>query len=198
MSPGILDVLGGLNGLSGLIPRGLNTPGMEPTQPAPTGSFLNVEDGDAAYNTAAEVYALLGAAAAGFKKIWEKTVEAQVTRRWGFGSPTLPANQGYMYFFLLDTGTDFAKGTVRLVQAKAREQKSWVVKEIDDTRLHLIDTTSVSSMTPTDKNTMIALPEQVGNPEMGEDSLLQVWYSCRARATTEDAAAFSLPVTIRQ
>ena len=56
-------------------------------------SYVKVEDGDAACNTQAEVFALIGAVGT-FWRIWYKTIAAQTLVRWGYGSPALPDNQG--------------------------------------------------------------------------------------------------------
>ncbi|MFC1846765.1 hypothetical protein ACFLYS_01735 [Chloroflexota bacterium] len=164
----------------------------------PFKSHLKISDGDAAYNTAAEVYALLGAAAAGYFKIWEKTTPAQQAIRWGFGSPAYPHNQGYMWFCILDTNVDFCVGVVRLKQANARETKVFTVAEIDDSRLHGTTVTTLTTATPVNLNEMIALPEKVEFPKVGEDSMLQLWYSAITRATAEDNAEFSIPISIYQ
>lgn len=161
-------------------------------------TFLKISNGDAAYDTAAEVIALLGAAAAGFSKIWEMSVPAQQQMRWGFGNPAYPHNQGYMWFAIADATTDLCSGILRLVQANARETKVFTVVEIDDSRLHTSTVTTIATLTPTSIDDMIALPEKVQFPRVGEDSLLQLHYSVIARATTEDIAEFSIPATVYQ
>ena len=185
---GIGSALGGL----------LRAPG-KATQ-APYKKHLVVTDGDAAYDTMAEVLAIIGALAAGsvFTKVWERTVRAQSTERWGFGSPTTPHNQGYLWFCSIDTAVDFQVGVLRLVQAKAMETKTWVIGEYDDQSLHLGDVTTLATATPSSINDKIALPEKVDFPQMGEDSLLQLLYRCITAATAEDNVGFSIPVTIRQ
>ena len=170
-----------------------------PTQ-VPFKSHVGITDGDAAYDTMAEVLAIIGALAAGsvWTKIWELTVPAQQAFRWGFGSPVTPHNQGYMWFCSIDTGTDFQVGVLRLVEAKSRETRSWTVLEADDTRLHGPTVTTLTTATPTNLNEMMALPEKVEFPKVGEDSLLQLWYRCITVATAEDDVGFSIPVTIYQ
>ena len=159
---------------------------------------LIISDGDAAYDTAAELYALLGAAGAGYFKIWEMTVPAQEQLRWGFGTPVYAHNQGYMWFCILDTNVDFCIGMLRLVQANARETKVFTVAELDDTGLHTATVTTLTTATPTNINEKVALPEKVEFPRVGEDSLLQLHYSAVDRATAEDNAGFSIPATIYQ
>lgn len=190
--------------LGGLIPN-LNLGGILPSRPAqrtqaPFKSHFGITDGDAAYDTEAEVVAIIGALAAGsvWTKIWEKTVPAQQQIRWGFGSPDQPHNQGYMYFVSVDEAANFQIGVLRLQQAKARETVVYVVQEIDDSRLHGTTNTTTETATPVNINEMMALPEQVRFPKVGEDSLLQLYYRCVTAATAEDAAAFSIPVSIYQ
>ncbi len=184
------------NMLGGAMPN-IRPATAQPTQ-TPFKSHLKVADGDAAYDTIAEVLALLGAAGAGYRKVWEKTVPAQQAMRWGFGSPAFPYNQGYMWFVLLDAGTGFTTGKVRLNQSNARETKVFTVAEMDMDRLHTTTNTTLVTATPTDINTMLALPEKAEFPLVGEDSRLAIWVSCVTRPAAEDVGDFSIPVTIYQ
>lgn len=186
------NVAGGL-----LAPKGRAE--MAPTQ-MPFRKHLRIEDGDAAYDTMAEVLAIIGALAAGsvWTKIWEMTVPAQQKIAWGFGSPAFPDNQGYMWFCSMDVAADFQVGELRLVQCKARETVSLVVAEFDDSRLHGTDVTTLATATPVNKKEMMSLPEKIEFPLIGEDSKLQLWYRCITAATAEDAVGFSIPVTILQ
>lgn len=172
---------------------------VQPTQ-MPFESHLGITDGDADYDTMAEVLAIIGGLAAGSVStlIWQKTVPAQQQIRWGFGSPALPMNQGYMWFCSLDTNIDFQVGVLRLVQANARQTNVKTVLEVDDTRLHTNVVTTLATATPIDKNEMIALPQKLGFPRVGEDSLLQLWYRCITEATAEDNVGFSIPITVIQ
>jgi len=197
---GILDQV--FSGLTGGFMGGAVSPqskGFDPSQ-MPFPRDLTIFDGDAAYNTEALVVAIIGALAAGSVDtlIWQMTVPAQQQYRWGFGSPATPQNQGYMYFASVDEGANFQVGIVTLVIANARETKRFKVKELNDTRLHLVDSTTTETATPVDKNDMIALPEQVQFPKVGEDSLLQVLYRCLVVATAEDAFTMSIPSTVYQ
>lgn len=192
-------VMNALSGLSGLLPNLSNKGAVKGTQ-MPFKKHLGITDGDAAYDTMAEVLAIIGALAAGsvWTKVWQKTVGAQTAYRWGYGSPATPHNQGYMWFCSIDTGTDFEVGVLRLVQANHQETKVFTVLEVDDTRLHGATVTTLTTATPTDINQMIALPEKVEFPKVGEDSLLQLWYRCITAATAEDNVGFSIPVTMYQ
>jgi hypothetical protein len=167
---------------------------------APYPIHLGVTDGDAAYDTMAEVLAIIGALAAGsvWTKIWQKTVPAQQQLSWGFGNPLTPHNQGYMWFCSIDTNTDFQVGVLRLVQANARETAVFVVLEIDDSRLHGTTVTTLATATPTSIDQMMALPEQINFPKVGEDSKLQLHYRCVTAATAEDNVGFSIPATVYQ
>lgn len=182
--------------LGGIIPGQQVSPGTQ----MPFKSHVGITDGDAAYDTMAEVLAIIGALAAGsvWTKIWEMTVPAQQQIRWGYGSPATPHNQGYMWFCSIDTGTNFQVGVLRLVQANARETKVYTVLEVDDTRLHLATVTTLTTATPVDINEMIALPEKREFPKVGEDSKLQLWYRCVTAATVEDDVGFSIPITVYQ
>jgi uncharacterized protein len=191
--PNLQGLLGGLK-----LPGGLG--GSKLAQATPFRTTLGITDGDAAYDTMAEVLAIIGALAAGsaWTKIWEKTVPAQQAMRFGYGSPALPHNQGYLWFCSLDSGTDFQVGVLRLVIANARQTKSIVVAELDDTRLHGTTVTTLATATPLDRNQMIALPEKVEFPLVGEDSKLQLYYRCITAATAEDNVGFSIPATVYQ
>jgi len=168
----------------------------------PFKTHLGITSGDGApivYNTMAGVLAIICGLAAGsvWTKIWEMTVPAQQQIRWGFGSPATPHNQGYMWFYSIDVTVDIQVGVLRLIQAKARETVSYTVLEVDDTRLHTA-TNTAAGIIPTNINEMLALPEKVEFPKVGEDSLLQLWYRCITVATAEDTVGFSIPVTVYQ
>lgn len=201
-------------GLEGIVPniaslvQGIKLPGLGggggsqggKAAGVPFRTHLGITDGDTAYDTMAEVLAIIGALAAGsaWTKIWEKTVPAQQSMRWGYGSPALPHNQGYLWFCSMDVTTDFQAGVLRLCISNARETVRFVVAEIDDTRLHGTTVTTLATATPLDRNQMIALPEKVEFPLVGEDSKLQLFYRCITAATAEDAVGFSIPATVYQ
>lgn len=191
----VMDLLKGI----GLPSLGGLGKGVQPTQ-QPHFTNFGITDGDAAYDTMAEVLAIIGALAAGsvYTKIWQKTVPAQQQIRWGYGSPALPHNQGYMWFASLDSGTGFESGKLRIMQANARETRVITVLEVDDSRLHTATSTTLTTAMPTSINDMIALPEQTQHPKVGEDSLLQLWYRAIAVPAAEDDCGFSIPVTIYQ
>jgi len=184
--PGLLDMLVGGGRPSAPVARGFR-------------SEVQVVDGDTAYDTIAEVIALItGTAHADYRKIWELTVPAQQRLAWGFGSAGLPHNQGYMWFAALDVAADWDVGVLRLQQANARETKTIVVAELPDGRLHTQTVTTLATATPIDRNEMIALPEKIEYPLIGEDSKLQLTYKLIIAATTHDSVGFQIPVTIYQ
>jgi len=189
---GITDIV--KNALGGLGGVGAATPQRQGFR-----SYVKVEDGDTAYNTAAKVFALIGAAAhADFLKIWQMTVPAQQLIHWGYGSAALPHNQGYLWFASLNINLDWDVGILRLVQANARETRVMVVAEIPDRALHTTTVTTLATATPTNRNEMIALPEKVEFPLIGEDSKLILTYALMTAATAHDACGFEIPITIYQ
>ena len=165
-------------------------------------SSLQVGNGDLAYDTQAEVLALITAAAhADFTKIWQMTVPAQQRLHWGFGSPGLPHNQGYMWFASLEVTTpSFDVGILRVEQRRAREVRGgYVVAEIPDSSLHTATATSLATATPTNRNEMIALPEKSEFPYIGEDSLMVLTYALTTPATAAHViVAFQIPITVYQ
>jgi len=195
-----MGLLDNVLGLASPLLGGLGGQAQTSETQMPYKAHVGITDGDAAYDTMAEVLAIVGALAAGsvWTKIWEKTVPAQQTLRWGFGSPAYPHNQGYMWFCVLDTNVDFEVGVLRLTQAKSRETVIKTVMEVDDTRLHGATVTTLATATPTNINEMMALPEKIEFPQVGEDSMLQLWYRCVTAATAEDNLGFSIPITVRQ
>jgi len=159
--------------------------------------FDLITHGDDAYDTAAEVLAAIGAA--GVETIiWERTIPAQQQVAWGFGSPARPANQGYLWFAMLDAGTDWSVGTLRLAQQNHQRIRTVVVKEMADSQLHSTTVTSLATAALLNKEEMIALPEAVDFDLIGEDSYAQLRYILQTAATTADVAGFRIPVTIYQ
>jgi len=162
---------------------------------------LVVQDGDTAYDTPAECAAIVqsNTANAAFSLLWQMTVPAQQILAWGSGSPSQQRNQGYMWFYAMDNGTAFETGNLRLVIANARSTRVRVVKEQNDQRLHTTSFASTVLAQPTDINNMIALPEQVAFPKVGENSLMQLFYQTTLTSGgTVDVVNFSIPSTIYQ
>jgi hypothetical protein len=160
-----------------------------------------VEDGDAAYNTSALVSALVEAnkANATYSLVWEQTCPAQQILAWGYGTPAAQRNQGFLWFYSMDATTAFNVGNLRLQISNARSTRVQVVKQQNDQRLHSTDFTSATTAQPTDINNMIALPEAVLFPKVGENSLLQLTYqTTQATAGVVDTTNFSIPSTVYQ
>ena len=179
--------------------------GMRPGAPRNNGMIpykrhLTLFDGDAAYDTAAEIIAIIGALAAGAPRtlIWEMTVPPQQMISWGFGSPAFPDNQGYMWLASLDIGTDFQVGRVILAQQDANGRRTEIVLNCDDSQLHTATVTTLATATPVNRLEKFPLPEKVEFDKVGEDSKLQIYYECIVAATAEDGFGFSIPVTVYQ
>jgi len=162
---------------------------------------LVVQDGDSAYDTPAECAAIVQANTANgaFSLLWQMTCPAQQILAWGSGTPSQQRNQGYMWFYAMDNTTAFETGNLRLVIANARSTRVRVVKEQNDQRLHTTSFASTTAAQPTDINNMIALPEQVAFPKVGENSLMQLFYQTTLTSGgTIDIVNFSIPSTIYQ
>lgn len=189
---GLNDIVGNILGSAGNI-----MPKAQVNQPAGRRSYAVVTDGDAAYNTAAEVIALItGVAHADFFKIWQLTVPAQQLRAWGYGSPALQRNQGYMWFASLDVAADWDIGVLRIEQSKARGYDNKIVAELPDRQLHTNTVTTLVTAEPKSIDEMTPFPEQVQLPFIGEDSLMVLSYALLTAATAHDACGFSIPITI--
>ena len=162
---------------------------------------LVVTDGDTNYNTAALVGAIvqLNTANVAYSLIWQMTIPAQQIVSWGSGTPSQQRNQGFLWFYNLDSvNNDFEEGNLRLIISNARSTRVRVVKELNTQRLHTTDASTPTSATPVDINTMVALPEQVAFPKVGENSLLQLNFQTTVPGTTISATNFSIPSTIYQ
>ena len=193
------------NILGGILPQlgGLGAPRTRGGTQMPYKRHLVVTDGlpAAVFGTAALVDAILIAGPVGaWNLIWQTIIPAQMTMRWGFGSPAAPQNQGYMWFASLDAGVDYSIGMLRLVQARARNLDPKTVLEVDDISLHAaVAAPTVITSPLINKNEMIALPEKREFPKVGEDSLMQLWYYLLvANSGVAGVTNFSIPVTVRQ
>ena len=78
----------------------------------------------------------------------------------------------------------------------ARRTRTIVVQEMADSQLHSTTVTTIATAALLNKEEMIALPEQVQFPKVGEDSYLQLRYILITAATAADAAGFQIPVTV--
>lgn len=183
-----------LGGITGKLQQLLG--GQAQQAPARTGypSTMVIENGDAAYDTAAEIIAL--APAVGVKmRIWEYTVPAQQEICWGFGSPQFPDNQGYIWFCLGLAATGFDNGTVLLGHENHSRRMFIPVDEFNDGLTHTSDATTLVTARDRDKKTLRALPERPDIPLVGQDSRLTIDYTA-ITLVAEDMAGFDIPVTI--
>ena len=117
-------------------------------------------------------------------------VPAQQTIHFGYGTPELPDNQGYLYINIADAGADVV-GKIRLVQSNAQETVKFVIAEFNLASTH---------GSVTNKAMMIALPEQTQFPLVGEDSVVYLELSAdnAADAMTIVDSTIYVPVTIYQ
>jgi len=161
-------------------------------------TYFGVLDGDAAFNTAAEVAAIVQAQSAGgdFELLWERTIPAQQRVRWGFGSTAFEATMGRLHFVAMDVAADFQEMAIRLVVSNSLGLKSRVVAEFPTQRTHLTDPTTLITATPVDKNTMEPLPMK--KPWVREDSKIQIWGKTISEGTTIDVVDFQIPASIEQ
>ena len=161
-------------------------------------SYFGVTDGDAAFDTSAEVAAIIQANTTNtsFTKIWEHTVPAGQMIAWGHGSPNQQRNQGYIWFAALDVGTGFEDGVLQLKVANARETRNQFVSEYDTRALHTTTSTTMVTAQPLDINAKTPLP--FTGLWVKEDSRMQLWFRSTIVTTTVDATDFSIPVTILQ
>jgi len=183
-------LLGGLGGGVG-IPAQVTGQGDE----APYKTMLTPTDGDLGAGEPAAMIAILAAMVAGQNLlIWERTVLAQEQVRWGYGSPSMAMNQGYLWWGF-SSAAAYIEGKLRLVQSTARNTRSKTVTHLDVNQLHNYVAFTLVGMQQNDKNTMMALPEKREFPKVGQDSLLQMWFECTT-AVVVTVGGFSIPITV--
>ena len=180
-----MTLLSGLRGITGRLGgmAGIPLPSRTPTQ-----------KGFAKTLTTADFFTSATATVStGFTKLGSYTVPAQQAVHWGYGSASLPDNQGYIYLKLADsTAHTDVDGVIRLVQANAQETRTEVVFE---------ERTDALDGSTTDRQNMIALPEQTQFDLVGEDSLLIIQFRPDTSATvsaTATSTIIRLPVTVYQ
>ena len=160
---------------------------------------VTVGDGDAAYDTSAEVAALVqaGSAVLNYNLIREKTVPAQQVIYWGYGDPNQQRNQSFNWFAAIDAGTGFEDGILRLSVTNATRTNSVVVAEFNTANMHTVTATTLVTAQPTDINAKVPLPLQTAIAA-GEDSYIQLHFKTQSATTTVDQCNFSLGITIVQ
>lgn len=116
------------------------------------------------------------------------TVPAQTMAHVGFGDAEHPDNQGYLYIYFEDISAAETVGRVRIVQRNAQETRTLVVGEWNLASTH---------GSKTNKAMMIALPEQVQFPLVGEDSKIVLQcYTVAASSVDKDNSYVYIPVTL--
>ena len=116
------------------------------------------------------------------------TVPAQTLARTGFGDQDHPDNQGALYIYFEDTSGAETVGRVRIVQRNAQETLTKVIGEWNLASTH---------GSKTNRAMMIALPEQVGFPMVGEDSKIVLQcYTVAASSVDKDNSYVYVPVTL--
>lgn len=156
-------------------------------------SSVTVFDGDAAYDTVAEVYAFISATAGVKARIWEKTCDYREQMCWGSGVYGTINNQGYGWFAMIDLTTAFDVGIVTLAIESRDRHVYRVAKEFNDSDAHTADFTTLITATPTNNQTrMIAIPQT--NKIALPGSRMVIDYRTIS-VGTEDGGGFSFPVT---
>ena len=163
---------------------------------------LTIPRGDALYNTSAEVAALIeGLAIGGRGLIWKMTIAAQQFRCYGWGSPALPQNQGYIQFCAADQGTNYTEGDLELVANDANGTRQSVGPITPTNTLHVQQGVAATRIPlgalSTNRNLQYPLPFQYPQmPIVGQDSVLELWYTKRSSGGTTDAVAFLISSTL--
>lgn len=192
----LIDVL---KGALGAFPGGAPQPSPQSNSGLP-GYYKNVQvtDGDAAYDTMAEVIAIAKLVTVGqYCMLWSKAISPQQQWAWGYGTAVLPDNQGYMWFAIIDVTTEFMIGDVRLQQCDANRYKTVVVQELADSQLHSATNTTLLTAAILDKKQMIALPEQIQYPKVGQDSKMEIWYkNISGTLANIDSLGWRIPATV--
>jgi len=180
----------------GLLDMLLGGGGAQAQTPARTGwkDFVQVEDGDAAFDTEAEVFAAIGAVGA-WSRIWEMTCPAQQEIAWGYGTAGLPTNQGFMWFVAMLVGAGYDVGQLRLILEDHNRTVSPPVVSLPDSQLHLEEATFAFGLAiPRNRNDLTPLPEKREFPTVHEDSRIALDYLPRV-LVAEDRCNFRIPIT---
>ena len=162
---------------------------------------LTIGQGDSGYDTPAEVYALLNAAGKerGYKKVWQKTCEAQVGYRWGYGALDFPTTlRPFIFALVQDTAVKHGSVELRLSNAVGTTIGiigRWSTHNLSDpTRTPAAD--DAQSVITYDRQKCITLPE------MGEmvlqDSRLEMWFEAAEAIAIDNANGifFNVPATM--
>ena len=162
----ILSGLGGLGNLAGLA-GGLMPAKRQATRNVFKKVLSHGDWWDTELESAAGVIALKAGV---YQAIGRFTVPAQQLYHFGFGSAVYPDNQGYMHMAIYDdtaTNSVIEEGSVRLVQRNAPGTIQLVVAEYRTEQLR--GSTS-------NRQQMMALPEQAQFDLVGEDSIMEIQF----------------------
>lgn len=162
---------------------------------------LKIEDGDDAYNTAAEVFALANAATAGgaYVTIWKRTIPPQEAARWGSGGVANPYAMRVANFVLLDTNTAFLDGDIQLM---VEDATGYGLAPISDYSTNALRVAGPVDTNKDNAQDYIQFDRQIGTPmpEQGEaatrdDKLVVRFRKGAGQTATADKAYFELPYT---
>jgi hypothetical protein len=194
---GSIPGIGGIGNLAGMLGGG----GQAKSPTAGRNVFKKVlshgDWWDAALETTANTIALKAGV---YQTIGRFTIPAQQMYRFGYGAAAFPDNQGYMHFAAYDdtaTNSVVEDGSLRLVQRNAQGTVQLVVAEYRTEQLR----GSVSN-----RQQMVALPEQTQFPVVGEDSILELQLKPDAAdsivktaiGTAAGLDIWNIPVTVYQ
>ncbi len=157
---------------------------------------VEVEDGDADFDTSAELDDIADIAAGASVRLWEMTMGVREMRSWGSGVKGLVNNQGYVTAGIFDTGTDIQQDRWRLAVESWDRSRKVTVDSFNDTETNLQVATSVATMRSTNNQTkMRALPrtKAIAMP----NSRLVIDIDCLVAATDPDAVFFGIPCTVK-
>lgn len=161
-------------------------------------SHVSIPDGDAAFDSMAEVVALASVAAGVTARIWEHSVPPRYMKVWGSGTYGAINNQGYGFFVIHDVGgaVPVQNDLVSLLVESYDKHRIEVVKEFNDGATHLTDSTSLVTLTPSNNQTnMLALP--MTTIIAGPYSRLAINIKVIVAATAPDSAGFRFPVSVK-
>lgn len=123
-----------------------------------------------------------------YVKLGEFVVPAQEAYRWGKGTASFEANQGYVYILIQNATPAEVTGTVRLQQRDAQERNIVTVFEERADVLH---------ESKANRDQQVPLPEQQSYPKVGKNSKLAIAFRSDAADTVSKADTdILLPVTV--
>lgn len=158
-------------------------------------STLTVEQGDAGFNTEADVAALATVIAGVTARIYEHSIPPRYSKVWGSGAYGVQSNQGYWWFFIIDDGVDFQTDIVTLAVESYDRHTFIPVEEKSDNILHAIDNTDPGTATPVSIfEGMSALPQTAVIAAPYSRLVINVRVLVASAGPAE--CRFSIPVTV--